>query len=682
MKKILLIVPALIIAAIGTMNAQTIIYSQDMQSTTGTALPTGWTQTTLATDGGWKSGTALNSSYFGIPAHTRYLATNDDACNCNKSNDFLKTSSFSLAGTTYPEVSFDLYYYAGTYSTYVETATVEVSTDGGTTWTVVETLPGAGAWVTHATNLTAYAGQTNVMLGFRYNDGGAGNAAAWMYGEAIDNVTVLEPVSKEVIVNRIIMNKYVLAGSQPVSTVFTSMGGPTVTSATLLYSVDGGAPVTQVFTPNISYNASYTANFTTNATLAAGLHTIKSWITDVNGTGPDATQVNDTASFFITVLTSAPVKNVVVEEFTGAWCGYCPRGGVTLSALSAADPKIIGAAIHGGGTDNMATAEGTTVINSYASGFPTGMVDRSYVSTVTTPGYAIDDADWGATATTRESAVVPATVALSNVSFNSGTRTVTATVTATFVGDVKGPFSLNLYLTENYVFGPTADQTDNGWNQHSYYYATSGSPFQGIGLTTSPWSTSVAGLMPSMYVHNHVVDKMVGGAYGDNTIIPTTVVTSGTTFQKIFTFVLPAANPGGAHRYNADNIYLIGMVEEYDANNKANRYILNATELKLNTNPEATGIADLTTTEFGSLIVFPNPASTEATVGITLNSDENVVVNVFNSLGQLVYNENEGKLAAGEHMVTLNTEKLATGIYNVSISTSKGVISKKVTISK
>ena len=682
MKKILLIVPALIIAAIGTMNAQTIIYSQDMQSTTGTALPTGWTQTTLATDGGWLSGTALGSTYFPISAHTRYLATNDDNCNCDKSNDFLKTSSFSLAGTNYPVASFDLFYGAGTYQAYVETATVEISTDGGATWTVVETLPGAGGWVTHATSLTAYAGQANVMLGFRYNDGGAGAAAAWMYGEAIDNLQVIEPVAKEISVTKVIMNKYVLAGAQNISTVFKSLGGPIVTSAILKYSVDGGAPVTQTFSPGIGYNASYTANFSTAANLAAGLHTVKSWIADINGTGPDATASNDTASCAITVLSTQPVKSVVVEEFTGAWCGYCPRGGVTLGNITAADPLIIGAAIHGGGTDNMATTEGTTVINSYASGFPTGMVDRTFVSSVSTPDYAIDDADWGTVATARKNAVVPATVALSNVSFNSGTRVVSATVTVTFVGDVKGPFALNCFLTENYVFGPTSQTTDNGWNQHSYYYTTSGSPFQGIGLTSSPWSTSVAGLMPSMYVHNHVVDKMIGGAFGDNTVIPTTVVTSGTTFSKTFTYTLPAANPGGAHRFNADNIYVIGIIEEYDAADKANRYTLNATEQKLTSNPETSGIDELTTTSFGTLAVYPNPASAQTNILLDLNSDENVVINVYNTLGQIVYTENNGKLSVGEHLVSINTENFTNGIYNVTVSTGKGIISKKVTISK
>lgn len=65
--------------------AQTTLYSQNFE---GTGLPTDWSQTSNATDGGWKFGTntQLQSSSFPITAHTKMACTNDDACNCDKSN--------------------------------------------------------------------------------------------------------------------------------------------------------------------------------------------------------------------------------------------------------------------------------------------------------------------------------------------------------------------------------------------------------------------------------------------------------------------------------------------------------------------------------------------------------------------------------------------------------------------
>ena len=674
MRKIVLFISAFLLAAIAASNAQTIYFSENFEGVTAPAIPATWVQTTLATDGGWKSGTALGSSYFPIPAHTKYLATNDDVCNCNKSNDFIHTPSFSLTSATFPVLKYDQFYYAAPQ----EIGTLEISTNGGTSWTVLETLAGAGDWVRHSTLLNAYVGMANVMIGFRYNDGGN-----WAYGFAIDTISVVEPPAKETNISSITMDKYVLPGNQNVTAVLQSFGSATVTSAILKYNIDGGAAVTDTFNLSIGYGASYNALFATQANLTAGVHTIKSWISDINGTGPDATPNNDTAKFQISVVPTQPAKSVLIEEFTGAWCGYCPRGGVTLASLTASDPKVIGVALHGGGPDQMVTTEGTTVVDSYMPLFPTGMIDRTYVASVSSPDYAIDDADWGTVATARENSIVPATVALSAISFNSTTRLVSATVTATFVGAVKGNYSVNCYLAENNVYGPLGQTTDNQWNQHSYFYNDATSPFHGKGLTTAPWSTSTAGLMPTDYVHNHVLDKMMGGAYGDNTVIPTTLVSAGQTFSKTFTYNLPAANPGGAHRFNPNNIYVIGLVEEYSATEKANRYVLNATEQKLNTNPEEVlSVKDIETGLFGTVSVYPNPISTNATINFNLLTSNEVSIEVVNAIGQTVSSKNIGTLSAGEQNYSVDASTFSNGLYFITIHIGNSTIVKKVSVNK
>jgi hypothetical protein len=530
----------------------------------------------------------------------------------------------------------------------------------------------AQVFTAHSVSLAAFAGQT-VRIAFR-------NHSNDMFHLFIDDIKVLNPAAKEGMVTGIIMNKYVLAGPQTVQATFKSMGGPTVTSATLKYSIDGGAPVTQTFSPGIGYGASYNASFTTAANLTVGLRTIKAWVTDINGTGPDATPSNDTATIFVTVQATKPAKNVVVEEFTGAWCGYCPRGATTLAAITAADPKVIGVAIHD--NDQMSTTESDVIDVGYSTGYPSGCIDRSYIASQ--GDYAVGDNVWGAEATTRENAVVPASIALSGISFNAVTRVISATVTATFFGDVKGPYALNCFVIENNIYGPIADQSDNMYNQHSYFYTTAGSPYLGVGLTSSPWSTSVAGMMPSDYVHKHVLDKMIGGSYGDNTVIPTTLVPSGSTFSKTFTYTLPAANPGGAFRYNPDNIYLVGMIMEYSTTAKADRYILNAEESKLNTNAENMGAVAVNSIEatFGTVSVYPNPANTTANVAIELNNNENVAVNVYNAVGQLVFTQTQNNLGAGNHVISFNAEELANGIYNIVVSTNNGSVTKKITIAK
>src|SRR5690606_36949074 len=64
-----------------------------------TTPPTGWTISTLGAGAtpGWRFGTALGSSFFSIPAHTRYAATNDDDSDTNSSEDYLTSPAFSTA---------------------------------------------------------------------------------------------------------------------------------------------------------------------------------------------------------------------------------------------------------------------------------------------------------------------------------------------------------------------------------------------------------------------------------------------------------------------------------------------------------------------------------------------------------------------------------------------------------
>ena len=88
MKKIISTLFYLLLFGISTSTAQ-IIFSEEFESVT---LPVDWQNISDATDGGWRFGASetLSSQYFGIASNgTRIAATNDDNCNCDKSNDLL-----------------------------------------------------------------------------------------------------------------------------------------------------------------------------------------------------------------------------------------------------------------------------------------------------------------------------------------------------------------------------------------------------------------------------------------------------------------------------------------------------------------------------------------------------------------------------------------------------------------
>jgi hypothetical protein len=79
--------------------------------------------------------------------------------------------------------------------------------------------------------------------------------------------------------------------------------------------------------------------------------------------------------------------------------------------------------------------------------------------------------------------------------------------------------------------------------------------------------------------------------------------------------------------------------------------------------------------------VFPNPASNSANVSIDMSQNENVNMVITNALGQVVYNE-AMSLDAGSNQIKLNTENWAGGLYSINLTTAKGTVNHKLTISK
>lgn len=169
-----------------------VFYSEDFEGTMNatTNLPTNWTESGLSTDGIWTVGdaAAASSAYISWPVPvtgTNFAYTNDDDCNCNKSNDRITLPVLDFTGMTFVEMNVDIFLNGG----YGEQFYCLVSLNGGSTYDTVYTAAGAGnVWTPNVNiNLTSYAGSANVTITFAYNDGGN-----WAYGAGIDNISLSE----------------------------------------------------------------------------------------------------------------------------------------------------------------------------------------------------------------------------------------------------------------------------------------------------------------------------------------------------------------------------------------------------------------------------------------------------------------------------------------------------------
>ncbi|MBP6643824.1 MAG: T9SS type A sorting domain-containing protein, partial [Flavobacteriales bacterium] len=130
------------------------------------------------TAGSW--GATLNSN-----DASQFYLTNSDAGGSGVSGlTFLSSPVMNLANFSAASLSF-YHYYRDLGA--ADTARVQVTTNGGTSWTDVQvynaTTGAPTAWVIANISLNAYAGQSAVQLRFRYRSG-------WDYGWGIDNVSV------------------------------------------------------------------------------------------------------------------------------------------------------------------------------------------------------------------------------------------------------------------------------------------------------------------------------------------------------------------------------------------------------------------------------------------------------------------------------------------------------------
>lgn len=287
-----------------------IFFTEDFEGAVGTnGLPTNWTETGLSTDGIWNTGNATDASsaYVAVPAAiqgTNFAYTNDDACNCDKSADRLILPAQDLSALGGARVLFDVYLP----STYGGIGTVEVSIDNGASWVVVNTIGSDPAWQDDLmVDISAYtgAGNTNVLISFLYNDGGAWADAMCIDDVKLEEVTTFEP---DMELTTAIGSEYTIIPFSQVTPInlsadVTNVGNANATDATLTVNVYDAAnlttPIQTTASAATAVNASATANLTAGTfTPTAIMDYVFEFITTATD---DVNAVNDTMYTNLTI---------------------------------------------------------------------------------------------------------------------------------------------------------------------------------------------------------------------------------------------------------------------------------------------------------------------------------------------------------------------------------------------
>jgi len=623
MKKTLLLA-SLLTALIA--NSQ--ILTQDFE---GAGLPTGWTRSQSTPSVGWVFGATLSSQYWAIPTHTKYAASNDDA-NDNQAatlnvadKDRLITPPLDLTGQTAVAIKFDAFY-TGAYGS---VATVEVSTNGGSTWATILTLDPNEAWQNNiSANLTAYAGQANVLVAFRHNDMGA-----WADGFALDNVSVYVPPANDAKINSIALNRYGLinTNSNLVLNV-TNLGSNPMTSLTIDWN--DGTSHSQVVNVNIAPFATADVTHPTALNYAAAVEkTIAVNITNVNG-GADADMTNNSGSKSFNSLSQASTKKVIIEEGTGTWCGWCPRGAVAMEQMIQNHPNdFIGIAVHNG--DPMAITEYDGGMN--LGGYPGCNVDRALLDQNVSAGVFENYYQQ------RIGLAVPAGLSMTVTGTTNKTINVNATFRTVFAS---ANYRLGVIIVEDNVTGTAA-----GYNQTNYYTGGANGAMGGF--------ESLANPVPAAdMVYDHVGRALLGGYSGQANSVPATI-TDGQTVNYTFTYAVPTTS-------NSANMSAVVVL------------IDNATGEIINAEKQSISGANVNEMETIALNVFPNPASDQ--VNVTFEGENtDYSISLMDIQGRVI-SSREIANASGEQLVSFSTENVAKGSYIVTVTSNGAITTKNVVI--
>lgn len=220
--------------------------------------------------------------------------------------------------------------------------------------------------------------------------------------------------------------------------------------------------------PITSYGVYTNLKFKVPASSESGISKDTIEITKLNGAENEATSGKSSTGNILTVAKLSK-RRTVVEEFTGTWCMWCPRGAAGLKRAHAEYPDdAVLMAIHGGrDTEPMKVNTFSNLLGS-VSGYPSAQVNR-YRKTDPYMGDDTDAGIWGLGAVIEEEnkQVVEASVELHQPTMEKSTGIINFTTDVTFqINRKSAPYLLSYVLVGDGLKGEGDD-----WKQVNAYAA-------------------------------------------------------------------------------------------------------------------------------------------------------------------------------------------------------------------
>lgn len=512
------------------------------------------------------------------------------------------------------------------YSVYVITSP-DLASVLAATPVLSETLPDGAAMYQKIINIAAYAGQT-VHLAFRHHN------CTNMNTLLLDNITVKTLGANNVALDKVSLVRYSMVNSSNVVSVdVKNLGSNAINSVQINWN--DGTDHIQTISTSILPSETVTIDHPISLTYSTVTErTITATITQVNGTQDSDLTDNAKTTKHNTVSQQSP-KSVVIEEGTGTWCGWCPRGAVAMEYMTNTYPDhFIGIAVHNGDPMTLVEYNDGAGIQS----FPGANVDRVLL------GKPAAQSLFEEYYNDRINLIVPASVNGTGAIAGSN---LTVSAAATFrTNFAAANYRLAAVVVEDEVTGTTSD-----YDQHNYFAGGNAGPMGGFENLSDP-------VPAADMVYNHVGRALLGGYDGQSGSVPA-VITDGQTVNYTFNYTIPA-------EFDADQLHVVILLIDQTTGE-----IVNAGKADV-----TLGLENLESNI--DLSIFPNPATTE--VGVDFVGDgSDYTLTLFDLQGREILSQ-QLKNVSGTHSVNLSVEDLAEGQYLISVATTTASFSKMISI--
>lgn len=345
-------------------------------------------------------------------------------------------------------------------------------------------------------------------------------------------------------------------------------------------------------------------------------------------------------------FTPASDKRVLVEEATGTWCQYCPRGAVYMERMEEIfGDYFVGVAVHNNDpmTDDTYDKWMGAILSANNAGYPSAIVDRSTIM------------DPVALENSIVNSLVKKPVSFFDVQaqYNETTMEATLKVVVNAKEKIFSSSKVYMMLVEDGVTG-----TESGYEQSNAYAGGNG-VMGGFENLPNP-------VPASQMVYNDVGRRLLPDEDGlklDGNIKPneyktyefTTTIDSSWDLSKMR---VVATLVTGSAKKTVDNTYEKTWQEALDS------YV---------PNEEVQYIE--------SVNIFPNPSKGQTKIDIKLVETAEVEIELFNTIGQLIVSKNYGKLS-GHHILDMSRSNLDNGAYYIKIKTNDNLQTHKFIIQK